>query len=181
MLILDVISKDIAITGEIDEYIRERAGHFEHLFGRIMSGRVSIEAPSSLHHRQGGPFEVHIALDVPGTMLRVTKQTASDLHVALRLAFAAAERQLEDYARKQRHEVKVHEVKVEQGLADARVDRIFPEDGYGFLLAEDGRQIYFHENAVVGSGFEQLTVGDAVRFSEELGEKGPQATTVASR
>jgi ribosomal subunit interface protein len=176
VLILDIISKDIAITGEIEEYIRERAAHFDRLFASITSGRVSIEAPSQLHHRQGGPFDVHVALDVPGTTIHVTKQTATELHVALRLAFAATERQLEDYVRKQRHEVKTH-----QGPLDARVARLFPDKGYGFLVDPDGREVYFHKNAVLQSGFERLSIGDHVQFSEEQGDQGPQATTVTPR
>src|SRR5205823_4404747 len=38
--------------------------------------------------------------------------------------------------------------------------------------------IYFHRNSVVGAGFDRLTLGALVRFSEEMGEKGPQASTV---
>jgi cold shock CspA family protein len=53
-----------------------------------------------------------------------------------------------------------------------------PEWGYGFLETPDGRELYFHEHSVLDGGFPELEVGSEVRFIEEPGEKGPQATTV---
>ena len=49
--------------------------------------------------------------------------------------------------------------------------------GFGFIEA-DGHGVYFHRNSVVGGHFERLRVGSRVRFTEEEGEKGPQASTV---
>jgi cold shock CspA family protein len=59
------------------------------------------------------------------------------------------------------------------------VVRLFPQEGYGFLQAPDGREIYFHEKSVLKGAFGRLKVGDEVRYAEELGEEGPQASTVA--
>ena len=56
--------------------------------------------------------------------------------------------------------------------------RLFPEDGYGFLRTLDDREIFFHRNSVVNGEFKRLAVGTEVSFVEELGEKGPQASTV---
>ncbi len=58
------------------------------------------------------------------------------------------------------------------------VVRLFREEGYGFLRALDGREIYFHRNAVLNDDFDRLVVGAGVRFDEGLGEEGPQASTV---
>jgi cold shock CspA family protein len=58
------------------------------------------------------------------------------------------------------------------------VVRIFPKDGYGFLATADGREIFFHQRSVLRGGFGRLRVGSAVRFVEEAGEEGPQASTV---
>jgi cold shock CspA family protein len=60
----------------------------------------------------------------------------------------------------------------------ARVVRLFPEAGYGFIKTPEGRELYFHRNSVISPGFNHLEVGTEVRFDEEMGEKGPQATTV---
>jgi cold shock CspA family protein len=51
-------------------------------------------------------------------------------------------------------------------------------EGYGFIETADGREVYFHCNSVLDDAFEHLTVGSEVRFVEEMGEKGPQASTV---
>jgi cold shock CspA family protein len=58
------------------------------------------------------------------------------------------------------------------------VSKILPEEGYGFLTCEDGREIYFHENSVLNRAFSRLKVGTLASFVEEPGEKGPQASTV---
>jgi cold shock CspA family protein len=60
----------------------------------------------------------------------------------------------------------------------AFVVRKFDGEGYGFLKTPDGREIYFHQNAVVGTDYERLEVGTQVRFEETMGDMGPQATTV---
>ena len=49
---------------------------------------------------------------------------------------------------------------------------------YGRIQTPDGREIYFHRNSVVNSDFDQLEPGLEVRFSEEPGDEGPQATSV---
>ncbi|HEX6203170.1 MAG TPA: cold shock domain-containing protein, partial [Thermoanaerobaculia bacterium] len=51
-------------------------------------------------------------------------------------------------------------------------------EGYGFIAADDGREIYFHKNAVLPPGFDEIAVGSRVRFHEEQGNEGPQASTV---
>jgi cold shock CspA family protein len=63
-------------------------------------------------------------------------------------------------------------------VAQARVVRIFPIEDYGFLETLDGREIYFHKNSVLQTSFDRLEVGTEVYFAEEVGEKGPQASTV---
>lgn len=61
------------------------------------------------------------------------------------------------------------------------VDRIFREDGHGFILTDAGDQVYFHRNAVKeGLDFERLEEGDRVALNVEAGRKGPQATTVVA-
>ena len=60
----------------------------------------------------------------------------------------------------------------------AIVSALFPEKGYGFLTTPDGREFYFHKNSVLHDKFKNLKIGMKVRFVEELGEKGAQASTV---
>ena len=172
MLQLDIKCEDFELTGEVAEYIRQRAARLDQFFQPITRTRVILEAPVN-HHRQGGPFTVRVEVDVPGELVEVTRQKANDLHVAIRQSFEAAERQLQDYARRVRGQVKTPVLP-----PVGRVVRIFLRDGYGFLAADDGHEVYFHERSVLGGKFAELAVGQAVRFAEEEGNEGPQASTV---
>jgi cold shock CspA family protein len=93
--------------------------------------------------------------------------------VAIKDAFAAAQRQIEDAVREMRGQVKPHEPG-EHG----HVSKFVAGDDYGFIETADGREIYFHRNSVLDDAFDRMTVGSEVRFVEEAGEKGPQASTV---
>ncbi len=170
---LQITSRDFELTPAIEADIRERAEKLESYYDRITGCHVIIEAPVG-HHRKGGPFDVRIDLKLPRGELTVTRQGAEDLTVAIRDAFDAARRRLEDHVRGLRGAVKAHEPP-----SSARVARIFAGEGYGFLETPDGREIYFHRNSVLDGRFDDLKAGTEVRFVEEAGEKGPQASTVA--
>lgn len=145
---------------------------------RILHCRVMVEAPHP-RHRQGNVHHVRIDLSVPGRKIVVKRdppahQAHEELGLAIRDAFHSARRRLEDYVRESRHLVKVHEAP-----PHGRVLRLVTDGGgYGFLAAPDGHEVYFHRDAVLGARFERLRVGDEVRYAEEAGEKGPQASTV---
>ena len=71
------------------------------------------------------------------------------------------------------------DVKVHEAVSYARVSKLLPERDHGFLETSEGREIYFHRNSMLHPGFEPLAIGTEVRFTEEAGEQGPQASTVA--
>ena len=169
---LQITARDISLSEAVETDIREKAAKLELFYDKIMKCRVVLEAPVQ-HHRKGGPFKVRIDLTVPGAELIVNHQAHEDLYVAIRDAFDAAQRQLENYVRRQRGQVKTHEV-----APYARVSKLFPQEGYGFLETPDGREIYFHRNSVLAPSFDRLEVGTEVRFTEEQGVKGLQASTV---
>lgn len=186
----------------IEANIRDRAEKLESFYDKIMGCRVLVEAPHH-HHRAGQRYHVRIDLTVPGREIVIKRAprliTAKplrsqkdangleleesrepskyavhdDILLAIRDAFDAARRKLQDYARRERGVVKVHE-----GSPHGRVSKVFPEEGFGFLETHDGREIYFHEHSVLESGFGGLKVGTEVHFVEEAGQKGPQASTV---
>jgi ribosomal subunit interface protein len=87
--------------------IRERAEKLERYYDHIVSCRVVLEL-AARHKRQGKQFSVRVDLKVPGGELAVTREHDEDVHVAIRDAFDAARRQLEDFAREQRGDVKRH-------------------------------------------------------------------------
>jgi ribosomal subunit interface protein len=95
---LQITFRDIPHSDALDTHIREKAHKLEQLFSDIISCRVVVEQPAK-HHQQGKLFNIHIDLGVPGSEIVVDKQANEDVYVALRDAFDAAKRQLEDYAR----------------------------------------------------------------------------------
>ena len=85
--------------------IREKVDKLEQFHHRIMSCAVVVEIPAR-HKRKGKEFVVHIDLKVPKGEIAVSRDHHEDIQVALRDAFAAARRKLEDLARRKRGEVK---------------------------------------------------------------------------
>ncbi len=158
--------------------VRKKVARLEKYFPAIMSVRVLLE-PSELKRHQGNLYHVRIDVVVPGRKLVVRRDPSEhhaheDIYVCIRDAFEAVRRQLEDYARihfrgKQRH----HEIP-----KHGKVTRLFPNEQCGFLETPEGREIYFHQNSVLNEEFGELKMGEEVRFVEERGDKGPQASTV---
>ncbi len=50
--------------------------------------------------------------------------------------------------------------------------------GYGFITAEDGKDVFVHSSAIQGAGFKSLQEGDEVECEVTKGPKGPQAANV---
>jgi len=161
----------------IEQATREAAARLEGIHDRIVSCRVIIDQPHR-HHKEGNPYQVRIDLKMPGAELVVKREPPAsvvygDLPSVIQEAFDEMERQINEFVSRRRGFVKSHE-----SLPHARVARIFPEAGYGFLTTPDGREVFFHRKSVLEGAFPRLDVGTEVSFVEELGEKGPQASTV---
>ncbi len=171
-LSLKITTRNLDLTETIKEEIHGKAEKLDHFYDRIMRCRVVVESPH--HHRQKGVlYNVRIDLKVPGSELVVNRQSHKDINVAIRDAFDAMRRKLEDFARRKHGDLKHHEE-----VPHAHVSALFPDEGYGFLTTPDGREIYFHRHSVLNNDFKQMKIGTEVRFVEEQGEKGPQASTV---
>lgn len=174
---LQISFRDMEPSAAVEDKIRERAAKLDRYYERIMGCRVVVEAPHRRHH-QGKLYHVRVDLTVPQGELVVSREPVNhhaheDVYVAIRDAFDAAQRRLADYARRQRGDIKVREAQ-----PVVRVSRLFATEGYGFIAAADGREIYFHKNSVLNDAFDRLQVGSEVQYVEEQGEKGPQASTV---
>lgn len=199
---LQITFKGMEPSETIEAQVRAAAEKLDEFYGDIMGCRVLVEIPHK-HHRKGKQYHVRIDLTVPGAEFVIRRSPKlltdtptrfpkalddvaleesrelskyavhDDIQLSIRDAFDAGRRKLQDYARRRRGVVKLHE-----GSPQGRVTRLFPDEGFGFLETADGREIYFHENSVLDSTFDALEIGTEVHFSEEQGEKGPQATTV---
>ena len=174
---LQITFRHMNPSDPIEADIREKAEKLDQFYDQIMSCRVVVEL-SHKHHHQGNLYHVSIDVTVPGKELAVSRepelhQAHEDVYVAIRDAFDAMRRQLEDFARQQRQDVKTHEP-----VPHGRISMLVPEENYGRIETFDGRDIYFHRNSVINANFDKLEIGNEVRFDEEEGDMGPQASTV---
>ncbi|HEU5261777.1 MAG TPA: HPF/RaiA family ribosome-associated protein [Gemmatimonadales bacterium] len=172
MLPLQIAMRNATLTPEMEADIRERAERLALYYDRIMGCRVAVQLPHRRRH-EGMRYYVRIDLTVPGGELVIRRRPHEELRTAVQIAFNAARRRLQDYARRRRGTVKTHEPH-----PIARVSQYYPLGGYGFLETADGQAVYFDRNSVLDGGFDRLDVGSQVRFTEEEGEKGPQASSV---
>jgi ribosomal subunit interface protein len=175
---LQITYRHLDPSDSLSDHIRAEAAKLEEFFERIIGCHVAVEVPHR-RHRTGRHYRVRVDLIVPGEEIVVGRDPPehfqhTDPYLAVNESFDAAQRQLQDYVRRISQNVKRHEEQRPIG----RVLRLDLERGYGFLETADGREIYFHRNSVLNDGFERLEVGTPVRFVEEMGEKGPQASTV---
>lgn len=105
---LTITAQDITLPESIERVIREKAEKLERFYNHLIGCHVKVEGPGR-HHRHGGLFNVSIDLSVPGNDLFINHQADEDLAVAIREAFAAARRRLDEHARLQREERRVAE------------------------------------------------------------------------
>jgi ribosome-associated translation inhibitor RaiA len=96
----------------VEAIVREKAAKLDRLFERIVSCDVTIEAPHRRQHKSK-LYKVRIDIGMPGKDVHVNQEgpknhAHEDINVAIRDAFDAAVRQLEDHARRLRGDVKSH-------------------------------------------------------------------------
>jgi CspA family cold shock protein len=52
--------------------------------------------------------------------------------------------------------------------------------GYGFISADDGKDIFVHHSGIEGAGLKTLAEGQPVEFETEQSDKGSRAVQVRS-
>ncbi len=171
---LQITFRGLARSDTLDALIRERAGRLEKFHPHLVSCRVVIDL-AGRHQHQGKHFNVRVAVKVPGGEVAVDRQHDEDPHVAVRDAFDAARRKLEDSLREMRGDVKRHVL--ERSGAVLRLDLV---EGFGFIGAPDGTEYYFSRDNVVSPRFEDLAPGTEVHFIEEPAAEGWQAKRVSA-
>lgn len=105
---LETNFKNVSQSDALEQRIREKADKLSHYHPHIVGCHVWVEAPHR-HQHQGKLFSVKIDLHVPGEQIVVTHDGDEDVYVALRDAFAAAKRKLEEHDERRRGDVKHHE------------------------------------------------------------------------
>ena len=168
---------DIPIDEAVRDAALEHIDQLENYSDRITGCHVVIAQPHR-HHREGRLYSVRVDVRVPGGEIIVNRDhhldhAHEDVFVALRDSFAAARRRLEDHVRRLRGDEKPHAAR-----AQGHVSQFFPLQAYGFIETPDGREIYFHRNAMPDHDFQLVDIGSPVFYSEEEGDEGPQAAFV---
>jgi cold shock CspA family protein len=169
---VDIVTRKVTLTPGQVRAIRERARRLARFARRVTAIRVVVTAPHRRLHGEVVRYAVRLHLSVPRGEVVIRRQSEPDVLTATQRSFEAARRRLQDHVR---------ELEPTKGapsrMAVGRVARLNRWEGFGFL-ATDGEEIYFHRNSVLGGGFDALDVGSRVRFVEEPGAEGPQASTV---
>lgn len=176
---IEITFRNTDHNDQIDQLIRDETARLERFHDRITSCHAIVERPQE-HLHSGRQWRVRLDITVPrGHEIVVRKEAGKgDMHeqltTVIKDAFDAAERQVKDLHDRQRGDVKQDAESDFVGI----VTRIFPADGYGFIMDASEQDIYFHRNAVLNNDFDRITEGTAVWYQTELGDDGLQATSV---
>ncbi len=175
---LEITIHNMDPSPAVEAAVREKAAKLERHADKIIGCQVRIDAPHK-HHGKGNLYHVSVEIQVPGGEIIANRDPAKnhsheDLYVAIRDAFRAAGRQLQDHTRVRRGKVKQHQVP-----PHGRVAQLHLDGNYGIIATADGREVYFHRNGLLNAKLEDLKLGAEVRFDEEPGDKGPQASSVS--
>ena len=105
---MQITLRNVDHSDALEAHIHDKAKKLENFFDHIVSCRVVVEMPHN-HKHQGNPFNIRIDIGVPGREIVVNRDYHEDPYVALRDAFDAARRQLDDYVHRLRGETKNHQ------------------------------------------------------------------------
>ncbi|MEW6279558.1 MAG: HPF/RaiA family ribosome-associated protein [Candidatus Eremiobacterota bacterium] len=168
---LQVTFHGVDRRADLEALIRDRAAELEKVHQSIVGCRVAVEKPHR-HKRTGTAWRVRIDLTVPPRQELAVTSEHPDLFQVVHEAFDAAARRLRRLSDRMRGEQKAHPTLE----ANGHVARLFED--HGFLRSLEGHDVYFHRNSLLGTPFARLSVGIPVRYCEEPGEKGPQASSL---
>lgn len=175
---LQITWRGVDRSDALEAAIRRHADKLEEYAPGIMSCHV-IVGKAHARHSQGNLYSIHLDIHAPDKEIVVArdqsdKHSHEDMYVVIRDAFDAAVQQLKKYSAKRQRKVKSHELRQTAHILSAD-----PDKDHGYIMSSDGRQIYFHRNALINARFETLKKGAAVHFVEEMGKEGPQASRVS--
>lgn len=133
--------------------------------------RVHVTLRHGRHHLHGTE-EVDIVATCPGATLRAAKQEEG-MRDAVHAALDVLERELAAH-----HEERRHFGKSPGPRSSGTIASLFTDRGYGFIVSDEGEEIYFHRNALHELDFASLPLGLPVELEIERGERGLQASRV---
>jgi ribosome-associated translation inhibitor RaiA len=103
-----IAARGVRVPTKLRQEIDQRIVQLERFYPDLIGCSIRVQGPGG-RHRTGGPFIVRIDLRVPGAEpIMVDRQHEERLDLAIGEAFDVAARRLEDFARIQRGDVKLH-------------------------------------------------------------------------
>ena len=172
----EIAFRNVEPTATLERAIEDGIASLEKVHPRLVSCRVMVEEDN-----RGFP---HVRLDiaVPGSELVVTREAQvdpqrRDIAQTVREAFDVARRQL----RERRKRVAV-DGKRRDFAPEGRILRLIqdgPAGRTGYLLSGDGREVYFHEDALRDVSYDELEEGMEVTFVHASGRESGQASAVS--
>jgi len=171
---LEIESRNVGMTPRWKSEIETRMADLQQRHEDLIHGRVTLT--KNLHHKKlANVAEAFIVVTLPGRQTKTARKEDKTFEEAIRTAFEAMAIELRKYReRRGRTEVRTSPIPPLRGV----ICKLFPKEGYGFILKEGGGEVYFHKHALQGLTFDELSDGTDVAFNIEEGEKGPQASTV---
>ncbi len=166
-------------TQSVRDDIESRIADLEKFHHHVISCNVVVSGPSQ-KHETGQEFHVQLTVQVPGQKITVSdklgrSEATPDLSLLINKVFEAADRQLRERARV----MGGREVKHHAEILHGTIDRLFEGEGYGFITAENGDEVYFEMDNLTNGDWTKLRVDMKVKFREGIGDKGPYAMNVS--
>ena len=129
-----------------------------------------------IHHHKGND-RVKGIVYIKSKKICVSEKRGIDLKQASNLCLNALEKEMKKIYRDFRNK----HYKNSQLIHKGTIHKVFPEEGYGFILDESGEDIFFHQNSLANVDFEKLTPPIDVLFELEDGRKGLNAVNIRIR
>lgn len=163
---------DVPQSQALEQDIIKRIEKLEHFYPNLTSCDVVIRQEQK-HQHQGKLYRPRITVSVPGDKINVNHASNEDVYVALRDAFNACQRQLKEFSRRKRGDVKHHELAIRGHVA-----RVFADEGFGFIDAEE-EEFYFDEFSLNNADIDSLKPGMLVEFIADTSGNGFQAKRIS--
>jgi ribosomal subunit interface protein len=171
---LEIESRNVGMTPRWKTEIEERMADLQRGHEDLTHGRVTL-TKNPHHKKSANVAEALVVVTLPGRHTFTARKENKTFEEAIREAFEAVTIELRKFRDKRStKEVRTAPTAPLRGV----VCKLFPQEGYGFILKEGGGEVYFHKNALQGLSFQDLEDGTEVAFNVEEGQKGPQATAV---
>ena len=170
---LNIVFRHMEKSDAVEERFIQKLEKIEQAHGMLISCNVVVEQVNR-NQNQGMLFNIRINLKVPKKEIVVTHQKDEDIFIVLRDALNSLGTQVDLHFEKIKNIVKEKDQ-----IIDGEVSRLFEKDQYGFILGNNKDEYYFNSTHLHCCNFENLKVGDHVKFIEVVAQEGLQANRVS--